>query len=83
MPHPHYPGYSESREKVQRYTDAQLLDLMDALYGRDNLQYGATHDDLLAEALRQHDEEWTDKQSREYERAEFWRKHARLLRQGL
>ncbi len=83
MPYPHYPGYAESREKVKAYTDKQLLDLLDALYGRDNLEYGATHEDLLAEALRQHDEEWTDTASEEYKRAEFWRKHARLMRAGL
>ena len=68
----YYPGYGESRAAVERMTDDQLLALPDDLYGRDNLPENHTHDDLLAEALSQHREEWTDKDSPEHERVTFW-----------
>lgn len=77
-----YPGYTESRNKVQKYTDNQLLDLLDALYGRDNLEPNYTHEELLSEALQQHKEEWTDKKSSEYNQAQFWIKLNRAYRRN-
>ena len=68
----YYPGYSESRAAVERMADAQLLAMIDDLYGRDNLPENYTHDNLLAEALSQHREEWTDKDSPEHECVTFW-----------
>ena len=68
----YYPGYSESRATVKQMPDEQLLAALDDLRGRDNLPANYTHDDLLAEALSQHREEWTDKTSHEYEQVTFW-----------
>jgi hypothetical protein len=79
----YYPGYSESREKVMHYTDAQLLDLLDALWGRDNLKCGYTHDDLLHEALDQHKREWTDETSAEYEQVQFYTKLLKAKQKSL
>ena len=68
----YFPGYQADREKVMKMDDDQLLKLIDDLYGRKNLSFGATHDDILAEALEQHKEEWTNKGSEEYERTQFY-----------
>lgn len=56
----YYPGVNEVRSRVMEMTDAELLEQIDALYGRDNLKYGATHEEILAETLRQVEEDWTD-----------------------
>lgn len=49
----HHPGYAEAREKIQSQTLEQDLETIDSLFGRDNLKYGATPEDVKAEALRQ------------------------------
>ena len=54
--------------------DDQLLSLIDDLFGRDNLKFGATHEDILQEALAQHKREWTDTSSKTYELVEFYTK---------
>lgn len=69
----YYPGYYEARENVQTMDLDSLLSLIDALYGRDNLKYGDTVEDVRAEALHQLDREFTDTSSEEYKRREFWR----------
>ena len=65
----HWPGYAEAREQVQRQTLEQDLQTIDALYGRDGLRYGATPEDVKAEALRQLE---IDFRSERNEQAEFW-----------
>ena len=54
----HYEGYAESRAQVLKMSGEQLLALLDALYGRDNLPDHCTCAQLQAEALRQHEMEW-------------------------
>jgi hypothetical protein len=54
----YHPGYGTAREKVLRMTLDQLLEYIDALWGRDNLRYGATEDEVRAEALSQCDREF-------------------------
>lgn len=79
-----YPGYAESRDNLYKMTDAELLGLLDDLFGREQLPDDYTHDDLLAEALRQHKEEWTDKGSQEYERVRFHVNAIKIMqRQGI
>ena len=56
----HYPGYDEARAKVQKMPLNELIDLIDDLEGRANLEYLATIDEVREEALRQLDREWTD-----------------------
>ena len=48
-----YPTYAEARAKVECQTIEEDLDTIDTLFGRSNLCYGATHEDVKAEALRQ------------------------------
>lgn len=55
-----YEGYSVSRQKVLEQSLEDDLRLIDDLFGRDNLRYGATPDEVKQEALRQHEREWTD-----------------------
>ena len=70
----YYPGYSQAIAKMQTADLDELLAQIDALFGRDNLRYGATIEEVRAEAIRQTREEFTDRNSPEYEQAEFWRK---------
>jgi len=49
----HYRGYAKVRAKVQLQTLAQDLKTINSLYGRDALRYGATPEEVKAEALRQ------------------------------
>lgn len=73
----HYEGYYESRQGVLKMTHAQLLDLIDSLYGRGNLDDDYDTNELREEALAQHNSEWTDTSSPEYEQVQFWTKVAK------
>lgn len=59
----YYPGYNEARARVKKQSRAEDLDLIDMLFGRDNL-IGSnwTDDDVKAEALRQMEIEWRDRE---------------------
>ena len=78
----YYPGYWEARRHVQEMDDDELYNLLDQLYGRDNLPCNPTHDELLREALDQVKIEYTDTTSAEYEREQFWVGYAKLLAAG-
>jgi len=54
----HHNGYYAAMQKVQDQSLDDDLALLDALYGRDNLSYGAVPDEVKAEALRQLEIEW-------------------------
>lgn len=58
------PGLLDALERVNAMELAQLLSTIDALYGRDTLAYGATTEDVRAEALRQ--------VRRDFENPAFW-----------
>jgi len=65
----HHPGYSEAREQVRRQSMEEDLSLLDALWGRDQLRYGATPQEVKEEALRQLEREWRSERN---ETAEFF-----------
>lgn len=54
----HYEGYQEARQNVAQMDRAGLIELLDDLYGRDNLPVGASDDQIRREAYRQLDQEW-------------------------
>lgn len=54
----HYPGYSEARQKVMAQSLEDDLKIIDDLFGRNELHYGATPQDVKNEALRQLEIEW-------------------------
>lgn len=65
----YFNGYSDARAHVAEITtQEELLAVLDPLYGRDNLKFGATLEDIRDEAYRQLEREFTDKSSAEYER---------------
>jgi len=68
------PGYSEARARFQTAPLGECLSLIDDLFGRDNLDDESDLDEVRAEALRQLREEFTDRESEEFERADFWTK---------
>lgn len=49
----HWPEYPEARARVQAQSLEKDLQTLDALFGRDNLRYGATPEEVKEEALRQ------------------------------
>jgi hypothetical protein len=65
----HLPGYSDARDRVQAQTLEEDLRTLDDLFGRGNLRYGATPDDVKQEALKQIEEEFRDGRN---ENAEFF-----------
>ena len=56
----HLSGYSEARSKVLQQDLEADLKLLDDLFGREKLSYGATPDEVKQEALRQLEIEWRD-----------------------
>jgi hypothetical protein len=50
----------------------ELLGIIDSLYGRDNLKFGASLEDVRKEALDQIKREFTDTDSKEYQDSSFW-----------
>lgn len=69
----YYPGYAEARQWVLAQTDlGELLNYIDGLQGRGNLENATDLGEVKSEALRQCKEEFTDKSSPEYEQVEFW-----------
>jgi hypothetical protein len=54
----HYPGYTEAINQVRQQSLQADLSLIDNLFGRENLTYGATDVEVKAEALRQLEIEW-------------------------
>lgn len=61
----HYDGYQEARQKTMDQSLEADLSLIDALYGRDELDYGATPEEVKQEALRQLEIEWREKVNEE------------------
>jgi len=53
-----FHGYNEARAQVAAMTLDELLALIDALYGRDNLRYGATLEEVRDEAYAQQARDW-------------------------
>ncbi len=49
----YYGGTNEAVAKLDAMDEGQLLQVLDTLYGRANLKYGDTRDDLLREARKQ------------------------------
>lgn len=65
----HFAGYAQARQEVLAQSLAEDLQLIDGLYGRDNLRYGDDDRAVKAEALRQLEIAWRDGED---ERATFW-----------
>jgi hypothetical protein len=49
----HYQEYNEARDKVLTQSLEEDLKVLDDLFGRDNLRYGASEEEVKREALRQ------------------------------
>lgn len=73
----HHKGYLEAYEKVLAQDLAADLKLIDDLYGRDELSYGASDEEVKEEALRQLEREYRSERN---ERAEFFVNVARASR---
>lgn len=54
----HHKGYFDARETVMNQSLEEDLSLIDALYGRDTLPYGATPEQVKEETLRQVEIDW-------------------------
>lgn len=69
----YHPGVNEALANVKAMTtEKQLFDVLDNLYGRDNLPEDYTFDDLKFEAIAQVQRDFTDTSSREYETVQMF-----------
>lgn len=57
----YYPGLNDALKTVDDMTEADCLTHLNALYGTDNLKYGATIEDVREEVRRQMREDFTDR----------------------
>lgn len=73
----HHKGYLEAYKNVLAQDLAADLKLIDDLYGRDELSYGASDEEVKEEALRQLEREYRSERN---ERAEFFVNVARASR---
>lgn len=64
----HHEGYHEARSRVMQDSEADLLELLDTLFGRDNLPNNFTLEQLRREALNQLDREWRTPEGREQQK---------------
>ena len=55
----YYPGLNDARETIRKQSLQEDLRTLDSLFGRDNLRYGATPEEVKEEALRQLQKEFT------------------------
>lgn len=68
----YYAGFNEALDWVKKQTDIEeLLNYIDTLYGRDNIEDVSDFDEVFGEAIRQCRESFTDKSSNEYSLAQF------------
>lgn len=68
----YYEGFNDSFEWVKQQTDIdELLQYIDGLQGRDQIDDESDFEQVRAEAIRQCKEEFTDKSSNEYSLVQF------------
>lgn len=65
----YFPGYNEAKEKILKQTMEQDLEIIDTLFGRDQLKFGDGATEVKKEALRQLEIEY--RMERDLT-AEFW-----------
>lgn len=61
----HHKGYQEARQRVSSMPKEELLELIDDLFGRDNLPALPTLTQIRCEAFRQLDQEFRTADSRQ------------------
>ena len=54
----HWDGYAAAQAKMENAPVEEMLQLIDDLFGRDNLKFGDGYEQIRAEALRQLEIEW-------------------------
>ena len=56
----HFEGYAEARAIVMDFDTADLLAVLDSLYGRGEMNENTPREIVLQEALRQHEIDWRE-----------------------
>lgn len=70
----YFEGYQQAREQVKAMSEAELLEYIDGLYGRESLSRDASLLQIRAEALYQCRRDFTDTSSSEYDQVQFFTK---------
>lgn len=78
----YYEGYQQARDEVSKMSMSDLLDYLDALYGRDNLPENYTLEELRREAHDQCRRDFTDTSSREFETVDFYTKLHKAMKES-
>ena len=70
----YFEGFDKARQEIFKMSEIQLLDYIDGMWGRDNLEPGFSLEQLRNEALSQCKKDFTDTSSDEYSQVEFYKK---------
>jgi hypothetical protein len=68
----YHQGYSEAMAKVDAMTESECLAILDALFGRNNLEYGDGIEELRAEVRRQYTREFQNRDDPGWDAVEFF-----------
>jgi hypothetical protein len=71
----YHPGVNDAVARVEKMSRAELLAHIDRLYGRDNLRFEATDDDIRAEAIEQTRRDFTNCSDPGWEMVEFFKRY--------
>jgi anaerobic ribonucleoside-triphosphate reductase len=70
----YFEGYNDALKSALRMNEQELYELIDSLFGRENLTESPDIHELRSEAIRQIREDFTNKNSREYADVKFYTK---------
>lgn len=68
----YYEGYDQAVVALQTMNEQELYEVLDTLYGRDQLPDDPDIEDLRREAGRQVREDFTDHSDPKHQEIEFW-----------
>lgn len=75
----YYEGYDQAIAALQAMDEQELYEVLDTLYGRDDLPDDPEMEDLRREAERQVREDFTDRSDPKHQEISFWCKIAEAM----
>jgi len=68
----YYEGHNKAQKNLLKMSINDLLEVIDGLYGRDNIEDEKDKKEVLAEAQRQVRKDFTNIESSTYKSVSFW-----------
>lgn len=78
----YFEGYEKAREAILAMNEEELLQYLDAMFGRKNLPDDCTIEDIRYEALEQCRRDFTDTSSDEYQLVDFCKRLNAAMKKG-